>query len=166
VKSGFANVLYWGYAQIGYRDYRVCRFRSRVTVEKLKAFRDLVKNGATPSLLETGGLNLPEFGGVSFISKILMFLSPVDHCVLDLQLARMRVEKGPRALDGLRVRVGQQIRVTRNNQAAYDRWRAECRTISEMYLGGSFRTVDIERGFFNLVQTSWLEMAKTIYRSF
>lgn len=34
VKDGLSNVLYWGYAQMGIRDTRVNRFRSKIDTDK------------------------------------------------------------------------------------------------------------------------------------
>ncbi len=36
VKNGLANVLYWGYAQMGIRHTRVRRFRTKVCISQLK----------------------------------------------------------------------------------------------------------------------------------
>jgi len=35
VKHGLANVLYWGYAQVGYRDIRVNRFINLVEINAI-----------------------------------------------------------------------------------------------------------------------------------
>ncbi len=41
VKNGLSNVLYWGYAQTGYRNTRIKRFRTEVTGGKLKDAAEL-----------------------------------------------------------------------------------------------------------------------------
>ena len=104
---------------------------------------------------------MPQFSGISFISKILAFLDLVNYCVLDQQLARIANRGGARALNQLAQ--GQQLRVTANNQAAYDAWRNECAAISNAYFQGAYRVIDIERGFFHLVQTGQLQLAQAIY---
>ena len=38
VRDGLANVIYWGYAQIGYRDVRVRRFLRGVSEGQLDTF--------------------------------------------------------------------------------------------------------------------------------
>ncbi|SPD71946.1 hypothetical protein PITCH_A1110001 [uncultured Desulfobacterium sp.] len=43
VKNGLSNVLYWGFAQIGYRDNRVRTFRETVSKEKLNRAINLFK---------------------------------------------------------------------------------------------------------------------------
>ena len=98
---------------------------------------------------------------MSFISKILMFLDPAEYCVLDRQLAKLGAVPGERALHGLLF--GTQIPVTAHNEAVYDAWRADCRRISTQYFGGGYRVVDVERGFFQLVQSARLVLAQRIY---
>lgn len=161
VRAGLANVLYWGYAQIGYGPNRVNRFLRLVTNNHLASFQNLLAGGHVPSLIEVRNLRIPEFSGVSFVSKVLMFLNPNDYCVLDQQLAALNAAPNHRALNQL-VR-GTQIRITQNNQAVYDGWRQECRDISNNYFAGQYRVVDVERGFFNLIQQGHLQHAQAIY---
>ncbi len=92
VKNGLSNVLYWGYAQVGYRDFRVTRFRDSVTNEKIHKFQNLIQNKfRAATLKDIKKIKLPEFSGISFVSKILMFLDPENYPVLDLQIARLRM---------------------------------------------------------------------------
>ena len=49
-----------------------------------------------------------------------------------------------------------QIPVTAHNHRVYDGWRAECQRISTTYFSGRYRVVDVERGFFHLIQTNQL----------
>ena len=104
---------------------------------------------------------MPEYSGISFVSKILAFLDPQNYCVLDQQLARLANMPGAKALGHL-VR-GSQIRITKKNQSVYDLWRQECQEISNKYFRGKFRVVDIERGFFSMVQNEKLSLAQKIY---
>ena len=76
LKNGLSNVLYWGYAQMGIRDIRVQRFRSNVNVSELNRACDLFQRSTLPSVLEIKKLRLPEFSGLSFVSKIRTFLGP------------------------------------------------------------------------------------------
>lgn len=104
---------------------------------------------------------MPQFSGVSFISKILMFLDPSTYCVLDRQLARL-TGPGQKALHRLKCS-GNQIGVTAHNEALYDAWREECRGISLKYFDGRYRVADVERGFFQLIQAGQLGFANELY---
>jgi hypothetical protein len=158
VRNGLANVIYWGYAQIAYRDVRVTRFRVGVTQDHLSAFRRLVEGGVTPTLAQIAMIGMPQYSGISFISKVLTFLDPIRFCVLDKQLAKLASGPGCRALH--RLTMGTQIQITSNNESVYNAWRAECGEISTRYFGGRRRVVDIERGFFQLVQSGNLDLAQ------
>ena len=93
-----------------------------------------------------------------------MFLNPSDYCVLDQQLAKLRTPGSPKILNDLIFRGNEtQIRITNHNEAVYNGWRNECAAISQMYFQGIYRVVDIERGFFNLIQRNNLIDAQTIY---
>ncbi len=161
IRNGLANIIYWGYAQIGYRDVRVRRFREGATLDQLARFRSLVEAHGVPSLSQVHALEIPEYSGISFISKVLMFLDPVQYCVLDQQLARLGDVPSDQALQGLSR--GTRIPVSPHNEEVYDEWRAECRRISAQYFGGRYRVVDVERGFFQLVQSDRLVLAQRIY---
>ncbi|MEP7246005.1 MAG: hypothetical protein ABI885_20315 [Gammaproteobacteria bacterium] len=161
VRDGLANVIYWGYAQIGYRDSRVRRFREKATDDQLGKCLAQFKTGASGGLARIASFRLPEFSGISFISKILAFLDPVRYCVLDKQLLKLAAVSGNRALH--RLSPGTQIRVTAGNERAYDSWRDECANISAQYFGSRYRVVDIERGFFQLVQSGQLAVAQQLY---
>jgi hypothetical protein len=161
VRDGLANVVYWGYAQIGYRNVRVRRFRDRVSDVQLDRFRALIEAEDAAGLANIAAIALPEFSGISFISKILAFLDPVRYCVLDKQLLKLAAVRGDRALH--RLSTGTQIRVTPGNEKAYDAWRSECADISQRYFGGKYRVVDVERGFFQLVQDDQLTAAQQLY---
>ena len=161
VKHGLANVIYWGYGQIGYQQTRVNRFLGNVTQNHLEQFQALVTAPNIPTLSQIRVIQMPEYSGISFISKILAFINPGQYCVLDQQLARLAMVPGACALHGLTH--GTQIRVTAHNQAIYDAWRMECQRISNLYYGGRYRVVDVERGFFQLIQTNQLPLAQQIY---
>jgi hypothetical protein len=163
VKNGLANVIYWGNANAGYRDYRVGKFRTGVTTAQLTSFQGMVAGGRVPTLGDIRGLRMPGYSGISFISKILMFLDPRHYPVLDLQLASLAIPHGGRAIDRLVVRT--QMPISAHNIAAHDAWRMECLYISNIYFGGRYRAVDIERGLFHLVQSGRSSDASNIYHS-
>ncbi len=161
-KQGLANVLYWGYAQIGFGPTRVNRFWNNVTAVQIAQYQALVAAHGVPTLRQLRAVGMPEYSGISFLSKVLMFLDPTNYCVLDLQLAGIRLAPGVRPLHGLVVH-RTTIGVTHHNQAIYNAWRAECRDISNVYFGGIHRAADIERGFFHLIQAGNLPAAQAIY---
>jgi len=138
VKQGLANVLYWGYAQIGFGPTRVCRFWTRVTENQIAQYQALIVAHGAPSPRQINEIGMPEYSGISFISKILMFLNPVNYCVLDLQLAQLALVPGDRPIHRLVVH-GTTIGPTRHNQAIYNAWCAECVAISHRYFGGIYR---------------------------
>ncbi len=158
---GLANVLYWGYANAGFRRYRVNQFINNVACDQLAQFQGIVENGNLPTLEDIRDMRMPQFSGISFISKIIAFLDPENYCVLDLKLSRLGWVGENKALHGLRV--NSQIRVTANNSAVYYRWCRECRDLNDRYYNGQYRAVDIERGFFTLIQNRRLNDARQIY---
>ena len=165
VKYGLANVLYWGYAQIGYRGNRVDDFINKVTERQIIEFIE-VRNDDIPTMRDISRIHMPQYSGVSFISKILMFLNPDEYCVLDQQLAKLRTRNSPKQLNRLVFRPNEsQIRITNHNEDVYNGWRNEWLEISQKYYQGEHRVVDIERGFFNLVQQGDVQQAQAIYNA-
>lgn len=161
VLYGLANVIYWGYANAGYQRYRVDKFLGDVRACQVERFQFMVASGRIPSLQQIKDLGMPHYSGVSFISKILAFLDPAKFCVLDLLLARLGNVPGVKAIN--RLKSTTQIRVTASNSDAYQKWCDECQAISGRYYSGKYRVVDIERGFFNLIQNRRLAAAQVIY---
>lgn len=121
----------------------------------------LVNNGI-PQLVEIKKIGMPQFSGISFISKILAFLDPANHCVLDLKLSRSLSLVNGRSLN--EVRFTTTIGVTNNNSRIYYAWTRECIDINATYYNGLYRAVDVERGFFNLIGQDPL-IAQEIYRN-
>lgn len=162
VKDGLSNVLYWGYVRQGYGSHRVRRFRDEVTDDQLEAFVECVRRSAGVGVEELRRLELPQFSGMSFVSKILMFMCPDRFPVLDLKIARFaRVEpvqpldrpSGLSALLNLKL-YPTSIGLTRSNMRAYLEWADWCCEMADAVnrlnppLGGTLRAVDIERGIF------------------
>lgn len=166
VRHGLANILYWGYANVGYRNTRVVDLNSNITMGQIQAFQALVANGRVPTMAEIRAIRIPQYSGMSFLSKVLMFLNPTEYCVLDRQITRLRTMNSPKALSELSFGPKEmQIRVSRHNEAVYDCWRGECLEISATYFVNRYRVVDIERGFFHLIQRGQLSDAQAIYSS-
>lgn len=166
VKHGLANILYWGFAQIGYRQNRIDKFMNNISDQQIIKFQNLIKQNEMPTMRAIKSIGLPQYSGMSFVSKILMFLNPEDYCVLDQQLAKLRTPGSPKILNDLAFGNNEtQIRITEHNETVYDGWRHECSVINQIYFHGRYRVTDVERGFFNLIQQDCLLDAKEIYNN-
>jgi hypothetical protein len=163
VMNGLSNVIYWGNATAGYRDHRVAEFREAITLNQLSKFQNLVAGGIVPTLRQIKDLQMRGFSGMSFVSKVLMFLDPMQYCVLDKQITKLRTPNGHGSVNLLKY--GTQIDITVSNEDVYNDWRAECMRISDIYFDNRYRAVDIERGFFNLIQNAKLSAAQQIYEN-
>ena len=162
IKDGLSNVLYWGYAQMGIRDTRVQRFRTKVKTSQLKQAGELFRRPRFPSVSEIKNLRLPEFSGLSFVSKIRMFLDPDDSATLDWQIMKIHERCPTTVLARLRIGNSTQIPITHNNSEAYEAWCRRMTEISRVHFGGCFRAVDIEHGLFQLIQRGEVETAAQI----
>ena len=164
VRDGLSNVLYWGYTrQPGRRDARVRDFRGDVPTgdPRLARFADFVcslepplSTAAGPALLHIKRLTLRQFGQMSFVTKILMFLDP-RFPVLDMKVARAFANGSFAPLANLRFDRGG-IRLTGNNVRAYECWARWCGEIAGLANDESpaprrgLRAVDVERALFTL----------------
>lgn len=162
-KNGLSNVLYWGYSQMGIRCTRVRRFRDNVTKDKLCAAIELFHASVSPSLIKIKNFGLPEFSGMSFVSKIRMFLDPENSATLDRQIMKIHRTQPSTVLANVHENPTQ-IPITAHNAKAYELWCRKMREISERYFAGGFRAADIERGFFQLVQSGRVSLAGEILR--
>ena len=164
VKYGLANIIYWGNANAGYQENRTCKFLNKVTPAQLRNFQSIVANPKMLSLQAIKKIGMPQYSGISFISKILMFLDPNQYCVLDLLIAKLDNHSGTKAINNLK-NYPTQLPVTTHNCKIYYQWCSECQKISNQYYYGNYRVVDIERGFFNLIQKGRLSDAQMIYNA-
>ena len=163
VKEGLANVLYWGYANSpGRRDHKVGEFQRGVTCDQLDRFAEIVACTPPPGPVRIKKIGLPQFSGMSFITKIMMFLDPTGHPVLDMKIAEAFSQSSDfPPLEGLVFRKGADttIRVTRMNECVYRKWASWCRDIAECVNTGSgsscadVRAVDVERALFTLADS-------------
>ena len=165
VRDGLSSVLFWGYArQPGRRDAKVREFRDDAPADdpRLARFADLVRSLGEPPLSTAAGsalldikrLGLRQFGQMSFVTKILMFLGP-RFPVLDMKVAKAFANGGFAPLADLRFDRGG-IRLTGNNIRAYECWARWCREIAELAneepdsARRVLRAVDVERALFAL----------------
>lgn len=164
VKDGLSNVLYWGYAQMGIRDTRVSRFRNKVSRVQLADAASLFSKSSLPSLLKIKKICLPEFSGISFVSKIRMFLDPSNSATLDFQIMKMQLNCPNSVLSEIQLRQTQ-IPITAHNSEKYEKWCETLKDIARRYLGEQSRAVDVERGLFHLIQSGKVQMASEILRN-
>lgn len=166
VRDGLSNVLYWGYMNSpGLRDVRVGKFRENVTDDELDGFMRIARRTPAPGLCDIKGLGLPQFSGMSFVTKIMMFLNPDRQPVLDMKLAeafsqspdfpplqaltfRKKADFGKKA--------DTQVRITQRNERVYNEWAAWCTRIAAWANAEpaspcrGIRAVDVERAVFTL----------------
>ena len=157
VKDGLSNILYWGHFRAGYRDSRVKKFRDKVNdillKKAAKLFPVIVANG----IIQIKELKLPQFSNLSFISKVRMFLDPAEYVVLDRSLMRIR------PLSRNFKQYPTCIPATKHNASSYDAWALFCRKVSdEVSDDEHLRAVDIERGFFYLIDQGQAAIAEKI----
>lgn len=166
VKNGLSNVLYWGYARMGIRNTRVARFRQKVNTQQLSKTTRLFSQTLSPSLIQIKKIELPEFSGVSFVSKIRMFLDPTNSATLDFQIMKINQECPDTILVNVHVsKKSTQINITENNSLTYEAWCEKNRDISKRYYSSQYRAVDVERGFFQLIQCNQVKFAGEILKN-
>lgn len=167
IEEGLANIIYWGNAGAGFRQHRFSSFLNKIkSFHPYSDFSSLLLTGAV-SLGSIKKLGYPGYSGISFVSKVLMFLDPQNFCVLDLQISKLGMPGRAigRALDLLKVNPTI-IPITAHNERVYNLWREECRLISAAYYSGAYRVADVERGFFQLIRNGRLSDAHDIYAAF
>ena len=169
VRDGLSNVLYWGYMNSpGRRDFRVKAFRENVTDDQLDGFMRIGRRTPAPGLLDFKGIGLPQFSGMSFVTKIIMFLDPDRQPVLDMRIAEAfsRSPDFP-PLQALAFRTkadfgknaDTQVRITRHNECVYNEWAAWCVRIAAWANAeptspcSGIRAVDVERAVFTLAES-------------
>jgi hypothetical protein len=156
IKNGLSNVLYWGYARTGYRPTRVGNFRAKVTDQQLGKAQLLFQKISGSAVRRIADIDLPEFSGLSFLSKTRMFLDPINYVVLDIQLLKLRDQLQSNIFHEIHADPKPTtIRATRHNERVYEKWAAFCRRVAIEYFSDTgYRAVDIERGIFYLVQSN------------
>lgn len=164
VKDGLSNVLYWGFAQMGgIAPVRVERFRSAVSRQQLEQASDLFTNQQRPTLYALARLGLPQFSKISFVSKIRMYLDPVNSATLDRQIMKMHQVRNDTVLAAFKENKTS-LPISLKNSNAYEGWCDHLAHIAQAYLPHA-RVVDIERGFFQMIQAGDVNEAATILKS-
>lgn len=169
VKDGLSNVLYWGYMNSpGLRDFRVEAFRRNVTDDQLDRFMNITRRTPPPGPIDIKRIGFPQFSGMSFVTKIMMFLDPDRWPVLDMKIAetfsqspdfpplqalafKKKADFGKKA--------DNQVRITGNNEYVYNEWAAWCTGIAVWANAEpaspcrDIRAVDVERAVFTLAKS-------------
>ena len=179
VKDGLSKVLYWGHANNKLlQTSSLKKFREAPDADELKRKLDrfvrLARELARPSIVPSGGdllkikeLGIPQFGRVSFVSKVLMFLDPARYPVLDTTIANKVVNLcfslcfPP--LQGLKF---ESLKISLDSARAYDTWACWCREIASVVNNTpespclDVRAVDVERALFALADLKNIDEAK------
>src|SRR5205823_7763828 len=132
-------------------------------LSQLKQARDLFRRSQPPSVVEIKKLRLPEFSGLSFVSKVRMFLDPDKSAALDWQIMKIHKQCPTTLLANLYLGKSTQIPITKRNSEVYEAWCRRMSDISSVYFDARFRAVDVERGFFHLIQSGRIEVAAQIF---
>jgi len=167
IRDGLSNVLYWGYYRIGYGETRIKIFRDEVTDLQLQSFKKLLQNNAA-NAINIKNIGMPQFSGFSFISKILMFLDPTKNVVLDKKIMELKDPMNPdNPLSKIPYCVEKDsgIRITKVSQEYYWEWCALCCFIAKQ-LDDKRIAVDIERGFFKLVEVGKVNYGRQIIANY
>jgi hypothetical protein len=164
VRDGLANIVYWGWARAGFRNARVQRLRERVSDDQLDAAIEAFRTLQGVGLTTLKRLRLPEFSNLSFLSKLRTFLDPHTFCVIDLKLCKIN---SVRDQFERRTRKTRYLPVNRVNVRSYEWWVDLCRRVAQALSNAeNLRAVDVERGFFQLVDTGRVDVADRLIRTF
>lgn len=163
VKDGLSNVLFWGYYRSGRRNYRVNKFRA-LDSRKLRHAVNVFASLQGSALSDLKRLKLPEFGCLSFLSKLRTFLDPSAFCVMDLKL-RDNIPTLSHRFKVYNPLKPTYIPVTRSNEESYVWWVGLCRKTALQMAGPIVRRpVDVERGFFQMVDSKKADRAESLIR--
>jgi hypothetical protein len=159
LKDGLSGIIFWGYYRVGYRDRRVKTFRDQVCDTDLRNASEIFPTLEGAGLMPLKRIGLPQFTHMAFITKLRTFLDPDHYCVLDKKIA---------SLAPLAIRLKRQqtyIPITPHNERAYKWWVDSCSALGSR-LQIKARPVDIERGFFQLVNDKHIDLAEKLLESF
>ena len=161
IEDGLSNVLYWGYANDRrFLRHKIQRLREEVTYQQLETFEDAVGGAEKIDLDIIESMHIPEFGQMSFASKLLMFLSPDTSPVLDTTIAEFAQRFNIPPLCNIKLSWdGNSIPMTNaENMKIYKRWSTWCSAIAKRVNDepsstcDNLRTVDVERAIFWQIQ--------------
>lgn len=170
VKCGLLNVLYWGHAtNVRLQGRWVAEFEERVTTDMLDEFMDGILPPPPPESPNGHfrSIGLPGFG-MSFISKLAMFLCPDVYPVLDTNIARLRNDPFDFApLRDMRM-PARYIPTNTTNERCYGaEWARWCRDVAKLAnreLPDLFRirAADVEGAIFTAVRNDRYDDVKRL----
>lgn len=158
LKDGLSGILFWGYYRVDYRDRRVKTFRDQVCDVHLQNASEIFPTLEGTGLMPLKRISLPQFSKMAFITKLRTFLDPDHYCVLDKKIA---------SLAPLAIRLKREktyIPITAHNERAYRWWVDSCLALGSR-LQIKVRPVDVERGFFQLVNDKQVHLAEKLLSS-
>lgn len=157
IEDGLSNVLFWGYANFNqFQRSKIQRLRKEITCQQLIDLRDAIGDVDEIDLSVIRSMKIPEFGQMSFASKLLMFLSAGTRPVLDIKIAKFaRWFKIP-PLSNLKLSWDEKSIPLSNkeNIVIYEWWSSWCSTTASRVNDEpsstckNLRAVDVERAIF------------------
>ena len=159
LKDGLSGIIFWGYYRVNYRDRRVKTFRDQVCDTHLRSASEIFRTLEGAGLMLLKRIGLPQFTNMAFITKLRTFLDPDHYCVLDKKIA---------SLAPLAIRLKREqtyIPITAHNERAYRWWVDICSALGSR-LQIKVRPVDIERGFFQLIDDKHIHLAEKLLERF
>jgi len=142
---------------MGFQPARVKDFRAKVTADQMARAAALFPQLKGLGIRKLRDLRLPQFSQLTFLSELRTFLDPEQYCVLDRTLVQIPALKNEFKVSG------NAIPATIGNERAYQWWVDLCARIADR-LTPPRRPVDVERGFFHLVDTGQIDAADSIFR--
>ena len=128
----------------------------------------IARDTRPPGPIDIKRIGFPQFSGLSFITKIMMFLDPDRWPVLDMKIAEafsqspdfppLRALKFKKKAD-FGKKSHTQAKITGNNECVYNEWAAWCTGIAAWATeepaspGRRIRAVDVERAVFTLAKS-------------
>ena len=165
VKTGLANVIYWGNLTAGYCWHRVQMFLNKVTPEQIQETITLLSKIEGDGLMEIKRIGLPQFSNMSFASKLRMFLDPENYVTLDRKLLQIKKSKIKTIFHDVK-EYPTYIPITPRNCEAYRLWCKLCQKATKTYFKDeNVIAVDVERGIFNLAYHNQIDAAAMLIKN-
>ena len=165
IKNGLLNIIYWGNAYMPPFQYSgINNLINRLMPDGIDRFQEFIDNDLSSKteskLIKIWGKDIPYFhSGIAFVSKLLMFLNPMDYPVLDKNIAKKCGGSSDfPPLQNLKIDQNSIPINNPNNVDAYESWACWCRKIAKMVTDmpktpcNDLRAVDVERAIYMAVK--------------